>query len=370
MIRERAPGRRTGFIVDHNVGKLVRWLRMMGFDSLLFTGANDTDMVNRALAEDRTILTRDRGVAGRRVVNRGLVRVILFRTEEPEKQIKQLIDELGLTDDVRPFTRCIECNSILEDRTLQEVRDRVPPYVAHTQTSYRECPSCHRIYWPGTHWSAMTGQIERLTGKTIDERRSTMTVYETIRQRRSIRRFSSQAVSDAILDKCADAARLAPSGRNQQVCEFVTVNTPEMLQGMFGNIGGSIKLPPEKGGPAPGNEPRAYTIVLINKERESDASRRNISIYDAAMAAENVILTAVEEGLGCCPLLMFNREGVAKLLNIPEKYDIALVIAMGFPAESPVADIAEGAVDPVVDRDLVRHVPKRKLEDVLHRNGF
>ena len=197
-----------------------------------------------------------------------------------------------------------------------------------------------------------------------------MTVYENTQRRRSIRRFSPQPVGDSLLDKCVDAARMAPSGRNVQASEFVTVNTPELLRGMFGNIGGSIKLPPEKGGPAPGNEPKAYTIILINKEREGDATRRNVSTFDAGMAAENLILTAFEEGLGCCPLLMFNKDGITSLLNIPERYDIALVIAMGYPAESPVAEIAEGAVDVTVDKDLVRHVPKRKLDDVIHRNGF
>ena len=197
-----------------------------------------------------------------------------------------------------------------------------------------------------------------------------MTIYEATQQRRSIRRFTEQPVPDSVLDRCVDAARMAPTGRNTQVCEFITINDKELLAAMFGNIGGSIKLPPEKGGPKPGNEPKAYTIILINTKKEGDTSRRHVSTYDAGMAAENLILVALEEGLGCCPLLMFNRDGITSLLNIPEDYDIALVIAMGYPAESPVAEVAADSVDSVVDENLVRHVPKRKLEDVIHRNGF
>jgi uncharacterized protein with PIN domain len=211
MTPGKRPGGRLRFMVDHNVGKLAKWLRMMGYDSLLFTGLNDTDMVNRAMAEDRIILTRDRGVAGRRAANRGLVKVVLFETADPERQIRQVIEEFGLAGEIRPFTRCLECNAVLEDRAAKEIKDRVPPYVAHTQTRYRECPSCRRLYWPGTHWSAMTDMIERLTGTILAERSINMSVYETIRQRRSIRRFTSQPVSDKVLTNAWTAARLAPA---------------------------------------------------------------------------------------------------------------------------------------------------------------
>ncbi len=149
------------FIVDHNAGKLVRWLRMMGFDCTFFTGDNDTDMVDAALRETRIILTRDTGIAGRRLVKKGRIGMVLLRTEVPERQMQQVMQELFLSGKVRPFTRCIECNHLLEDRTRGEVRHRIPPYVAATQMNYRECPSCRRIYWRGTHWDAM---MKRLSG--------------------------------------------------------------------------------------------------------------------------------------------------------------------------------------------------------------
>ncbi len=197
-----------------------------------------------------------------------------------------------------------------------------------------------------------------------------MNVYEAATTRRSIRRFKDKPVPDEVLEKCLDAGRLAPCGRNHQVCEYIVINDAEVLPGIFENIGGSMKLPPEKGGPRPENTPKAYIIILINKSWEGDANRRRISLYDVGLAAENIILVALEQGLGSCPILMFDENNLKPVLNIPDGYDVALVIAMGYPDESPVAEVANDSVEGWVDDKLVRHIPKRKLEDIVHRNGF
>ncbi len=153
------------FIVDHNVGKLAKWLRMMGYDSLFFDGEDDSQMVRKALAEGRVILTRDTGIMRRRVVNNGRLKALLIESEVPERQMRQVMTGLDLKDNLRPFTRCLECNHPLEERSREEVKDRVPPYVFKTQTQYMECPACRRIYWRGTHWEAMTRKMEKLAGK-------------------------------------------------------------------------------------------------------------------------------------------------------------------------------------------------------------
>jgi nitroreductase len=197
-----------------------------------------------------------------------------------------------------------------------------------------------------------------------------MDVYEAIKKRRSIRRFKDKAVPYEALEKCIDAARLAPSGRNQQVSEYIVINDAEVLPGVFENIGGSVRLPPDKGGPTPSQKPKAFIIVLINKDREGDANRRRISYYDVGIAAENIILTALEQGIGACPILMFHEADLKLLLEIPEGYDIALVIAMGYPDESPVADVAGESLNIYVDDKGVRHVPKRQLKDIIHHNRF
>jgi uncharacterized protein with PIN domain len=153
------------FIVDHNSGKLVRWLRMMGYDSLFFTGSDDSDMVRQALAEHRIILTRDTAIMKRRVVTSGRLGAVLIESEEPEQQMRQVIERLELNCRLRPFTLCLECNTPLAERRPDEVQGRVPPYVYRTQQQYMECPACRRIYWRGTHWAAMMQRLEKLAEK-------------------------------------------------------------------------------------------------------------------------------------------------------------------------------------------------------------
>ncbi len=150
------------FIVDSNVGKLAKWLRMMGYDAVFFSGSNDSHMVSAALAEGRVILTRDTRIVKRRVVTSGQLRVILIASDRPEQQERQVIEVLKLNCQFRPFTICLECNQPLEERSREQVADRVPPYVFKTQSQFVECPACHRIYWRGTHWQAMTRKLERL----------------------------------------------------------------------------------------------------------------------------------------------------------------------------------------------------------------
>lgn len=197
-----------------------------------------------------------------------------------------------------------------------------------------------------------------------------MDVYEAAVKRRAIRRFKDKPVPYDILERCVGAGRLAPSGRNQQVCEYIIIDDAEVLPEIFENIGGSVKLPPDKGGALPANRPKAYIIILINKNWEVDTNRRRISLYDVGMAAENIMLVALEQGIGACPVLMFHERGLKRALNIPSGYDVALVIAMGYPDESPVAEVATDSVEVWVDDQGVRHVPKRRLEDITHRNRF
>ena len=149
------------FIVDHNVGKLAKWLRVMGYDTLFFNGSNDSRMIATALAEERVILTRDTQIMQRRVVTKGQLKAILIKSDRPELQMHQVIETLNLDCQFRPFTICLECNQTLVVRSKEQVKDLVPPYVFRTQSQYMECPTCHRIYWRGTHWQAMTERLKQ-----------------------------------------------------------------------------------------------------------------------------------------------------------------------------------------------------------------
>ena len=151
------------FIADNNVGKLARWLRMVGFDTTLFNGADDAEMLVAAQTEGRIVLTRDTGIMERRVMVSGQVKGILIDSDKLDNQTKQVVVALKIgNSDYKPFARCIECNQPLISRAKAEVKEKVPPYVYRTQEQFMECPSCHRIYWKGTHWQEMKHQIDNM----------------------------------------------------------------------------------------------------------------------------------------------------------------------------------------------------------------
>ena len=157
------------FIVDHNVGKLAKWLRIMGYDARFFEGSSDSQMIAIALAENRVILTRDTQIMRRRLVTRGQLKAILIQSDEPERQIRQVIDILKLDCQFQPFSICLECNQPLVERSREQVKDLVPPYVFQTKSQYMECLACHRIYWRGTHWQAMTKNLKKFIKGSAQE---------------------------------------------------------------------------------------------------------------------------------------------------------------------------------------------------------
>ena len=149
------------FIVDNNVGKLAKWLRIMGYDALMFTDKDDGKMVKTALNQNRVILTKDTQVMKRRLVTSGKVRAILIEGNESKTQLQQVVRTLALDYQFKPFSLCLECNQSLVERAKNEVSNLVPLHVLETQSHYMECPSCHRIYWRGTHWQAMSEELEK-----------------------------------------------------------------------------------------------------------------------------------------------------------------------------------------------------------------
>lgn len=133
------------------LGRLARWLRLLGYDAAYSRDADDYELMRRARAEARLLLTRDRELAGRRGVQ-----ALLIISENLEMQVRQVQETLGAPPGP-PLSRCPACNTPLASAAREAVRERVPPYVWRRQTEFRICPGCHRIYWPGTH-------IERITG--------------------------------------------------------------------------------------------------------------------------------------------------------------------------------------------------------------
>lgn len=149
-------------MVDINVGRLARWLRAMGYDAALFTRQDDSDLVRTALKEGRIVLTKDGGIARRRVATTGQLRLLHLRSDSVPEQLRQVVAAFSLNPTHHPFSLCLECNRPLEERGKEEVKGLVPPYVFRTQQEFSQCPSCGRIYWQGTHWEAMRRKLRDL----------------------------------------------------------------------------------------------------------------------------------------------------------------------------------------------------------------
>jgi uncharacterized protein len=154
------------FIVDSNVGRLARWLRIAGFDTLFINDLDDNRLVRLALSEGRVLLTKDTQILKRRVATTRRLKVILIESEEVKAQLRQVVKTLKLTEEIKPFTLCLECNQPLVTKDKEEVKELVPPYVFETQTQYMQCPACNRVYWRGTHWQRMSRELEKIVSES------------------------------------------------------------------------------------------------------------------------------------------------------------------------------------------------------------
>ncbi len=133
------------FIADAMLGKLAKWLRILGYDTYYRPDIPDEELLQIANSEGRIVLTRDRFLTKRKLCRRYL----LISHDHLEDQLRQMIGEFHLVPS--PFTRCLICNVKIRHIEKSSVRDRVPSYTFQTQARFAECPRCGRIYWPGTH---------------------------------------------------------------------------------------------------------------------------------------------------------------------------------------------------------------------------
>ncbi|NPA90034.1 MAG: hypothetical protein GXO55_01085 [Chloroflexi bacterium] len=140
------PSSPPRFVADAMLGRLAKWLRMLGYDVVFMPDVPDIDILRRARAESRFLLTRDTALA-RRARSLG----VFIHHQDLKAQLRELAEK-GLISGPLPDTRCPICNVPLQAVPKPHVRDRVPPYVFQTQREFYECPQCHRIYWAGTHW--------------------------------------------------------------------------------------------------------------------------------------------------------------------------------------------------------------------------
>jgi nitroreductase len=191
-----------------------------------------------------------------------------------------------------------------------------------------------------------------------------MRVHDTILSRRTVRQFKRLLVKRAVLKDVVNAGRLAPSAANLQPLEFVIVDDEKVCRQVFPCLRWAAYIAP-RGNPRPGQEPMAYVITLVNL-----GIRDKSFEYDVGAAMENMILAALEAGLGSCWLLSIEREKIAAILGIPPTYRIDSVLALGVPAESPLAEEMTESFKYWQDEEGELHVPKRPLRSVCHFNRF
>jgi nitroreductase len=188
-------------------------------------------------------------------------------------------------------------------------------------------------------------------------------IYNVILSRRSIRRFQQEYVDINILKKIVNAGRLAPSAANLQPLEYFIVNEKKLCSKIFETIGWAGYIKP-KWAPVKKERPTAYIIILVTDIKNKYYKR------DTGFATENIILAAEGENIGSCVLCNIDRDKIRDILKIPEILDIDSLIALGYKAEQPVVENMKNSVKYWRDKNMVLHVPKRKLEDILHINVY
>jgi uncharacterized protein with PIN domain len=146
------------FVVDTMLGRLARWLRAMGYDTLYPGQIEDRRLLQLAVAEERILVTRDRMLA--RLAE---PRSCLIQTERVDDQVLEAVERLALCpDDGEWLSRCLECNARLERGSREALQGLVPEHVFATHTDFMRCPGCAKIYWAGSHVDHMRERLGRL----------------------------------------------------------------------------------------------------------------------------------------------------------------------------------------------------------------
>jgi hypothetical protein len=145
------------FIADCHLGKLAKYLRIMGIDTLFFPHIEDDDLIMIANDEDRIIITRDRDLSQRKNAP-----IFFLEPTDTKSQLKTLIDYYELKEHPAPFSRCIVCNTQLQVIEKEKIIDRLPEKVKKYFDYFEYCPTCDRIYWQGDHYKHMMEFLEEV----------------------------------------------------------------------------------------------------------------------------------------------------------------------------------------------------------------
>ena len=145
-LREK-PRRKDAFVVDVNLGRLARRLRLLGFDVLFSNAYADDEIVRISEAQGRIVLTRDRRLLYAKAVTHGT----WVRSVWPRQQVEEVVRRFDLSGHVRPFSRCADCNGRIEPVAKEAVADQLEPKTKKYYEMFYRCSACGKIYWEGSH---------------------------------------------------------------------------------------------------------------------------------------------------------------------------------------------------------------------------
>lgn len=146
------------FVLDQHLGRLAAYLRMLGFDTLYQNDYHDPELAAISNAQQRILLTRDRGLLKRRIVTYGYY----VRETDPRRQVAEILERFKLLDKIAPFRRCLNCNGLIEPVAKAEIIDRLTPLTSAQFDEFYICRACDKIYWKGSHFERMTHLIEEI----------------------------------------------------------------------------------------------------------------------------------------------------------------------------------------------------------------
>ncbi len=136
------------FITDTNLGKLAKWLRILGYDTVSYRREADRNFLRKAEREGRVVLTRKKDMAARQFSGK----LVIVESDNIQEQLVEVMEKLSVSADPdRLFSICVKCNEALVAVEKEDVAGLVPAFVYDTQSSFRRCPGCKGIFWPGTH---------------------------------------------------------------------------------------------------------------------------------------------------------------------------------------------------------------------------
>jgi uncharacterized protein with PIN domain len=159
LIRVRPkPLREPRFVLDVHLGRLASYLRMLGFDTLYRNDYPDEELAAISSSEGRILLTRDRGLLKRTIVTHGYC----LRTTDPRQQLAEVLRRFDLFNLIKPFQRCLRCNSLLKLVDKADIIDCLPPKIKEDYDEFRRCQGCAQVYWKGSHYDRMREFIDEI----------------------------------------------------------------------------------------------------------------------------------------------------------------------------------------------------------------